>query len=434
MRFRSLGRWMVVLCAAILPWPNSASAFTFSSPVAVDDSRPAAEPGIAVDSAGRIYINAPNGLIGPSRVWRSDDGGGSFVFTGPANVGLGTSPNITIGGGDSDLAIGAGNALYFVDLWLVDASTAVSTNAGGTWTGVPFGTMPIQDRPWVSADPTTPGVVSSVTEQIGTGIWISKALPAGLLAGVIYPVSVPEILTIQRGIVGAAPPGNLVTNQKGDTYNVYGVFTGNGNSNQGWAVGLSKLPSGGLLTANSVIPPTDASADQTVAFPVVAVDNVADDHLYVVWNEPVSASNWRIRFASFNGSSWSSPVDLGKGVFPWITAQAPGKVDVAWYGSDTYGGDPNAAPAGTVWNVKFAQNVNALTSPGSFTTGTAATGAKTGKICTAGTNCTADRELADFLSITHDGAGNALIAYTFVPAANQSLVRVVKQTSGGTIN
>ena len=420
-------------CAVTLVSPRQAPAFSFSAPVAVDDSRPASEPGIAVDSNDTVYVNGPQGIesLGPSRVWQSTDGGSSFTFVGPQTVSAG--PNVTIGGGDSDLAIGAGDALYFVDLWLVDASTAVSTDGGATWKGIPFGTMPIQDRPWVSADPTSPGVVYSVTDQIPTGLWISRTLP-GPLAGTFYPISVPEVLTIQRGIVGTAPPGNLVTNQKGDTYNVYAIFTGDPPGQ--WGIGLSQLAAGSFLTMNAEVPPAHGAFTQTSAFPVVAVDNAADDNLYVVWTDPVSDSEWDIRFASFDGTAWSNAVTLGRGLFPWVTAQAPGKVDVAWYSAaPQYVGDPSLAPADTVWNVAFAQSVNALSPSPTFSApANAATGIKTGKICSEGINCSADRELADFLSIAHDSSGHALIAYTFVPSPGESRVRVVKQTDSSTIN
>src|ERR1700726_2121624 len=45
---------------------------TFGAPVAVDDSRPAGEPGIIVDNSGRVFVNAPPGLPGPSDVWPLD--------------------------------------------------------------------------------------------------------------------------------------------------------------------------------------------------------------------------------------------------------------------------------------------------------------------------------------------------------------------------
>ena len=142
----------ISLLPAMHAMPVRAQSATFGTPVAVDDSRPGGEPGIITDSAGRVFVNAPPGLPGPSNVWRSSDGGSTFTFAGPGNVGA--SPNgvgVAIGGGDANLAVDAQNSLYFVDLWLGNSSTAVSHNSGTNWFAQPFGTVPIQDRPWVSA-------------------------------------------------------------------------------------------------------------------------------------------------------------------------------------------------------------------------------------------------------------------------------------------
>lgn len=425
-------RVSLVACLLAASMAGSAAAFDFSAPTAVDDSRRASEPKILVDSADRIFITAPNGLLGPSRIWRSTDGGTSFAYVAPPNVVLGANPSVTIGGGDSDLVTDAQDNLYFIDLWLGDSSVAVSADHGASWKGQPLGTMPLQDRPWIAADPTQSGVVFSLTEQIPTGLWLSKS--AGLLSGELYPLAVPEILNIQRGIVGADPPGTLVTNKKGDTYNVYEIFTGSGN---GYGVGVSKLGAGGVLTDNSAIPPANG-AGALGGFPVVAVDDAANDHLYVVWCDTAGPTGWEIRFASFDGTAWSSAATLGHGAFPWITAMSPGKVDVAWYGAELssgYTGDPNRAPANTVWQVEFAQSLNALGSTPSFTLAQAVSNApvKTGVVCTRGATCSGDRELADFLSIAHDSGGNAVISYTTVPSVGASLVRFVKQTTGATI-
>ena len=426
---------------SILPAFQSSAqtqSFTFGPPVAVDDTRPnASEPGIAVDAAGHVYVNAPPGLPGPSFVWRSDNGGSSFTFAGPGTVGA--SPNgagVVIGGGDSNLATDAQNTLYFVDLWLGNSSTAVSHNEGENWFGQPFGTVPIQDRPWVSADPTLAGAgnVYSVTEQLGTGLFISISKPLGPLSVPIYPITLLEVSDQQRGLTGTAPTGSMATNQKGDTYNVYSIFTGS----NGAGLGLAKLANGSLSVTNTTVTPAGNAHDQTQSFPVVAVDNQADDNVYVVWTDPVSATDWEIRFASFNGTTWSNAVTLGHGVYPWITADAAGKVDVGWYSAERggYTGDPNAgAAANAVWDVDFAQSVDALAATPVFTApAQAATGAKHGNICTQGTNCSGDRELGDFMSIAHDAAGNALMSYVLVPSPGSGLVRVVKQTGGATIN
>src|SRR5215469_8473168 len=110
-----------------LAMPVSGQAFTFSSPVAIDDSRPAGEPGIIIDAGGRIFVNAPPGVGTPSYVWRSQNGGAGWAFRGPGTVGA--SPNgsgVEEGGGDSNLASDAQSNLYFVDLWIGNSSTAAS--------------------------------------------------------------------------------------------------------------------------------------------------------------------------------------------------------------------------------------------------------------------------------------------------------------------
>lgn len=404
----------------------------------------ASEPKILHSPTGDLFVNAPAGLPGPSDIWRSADGGSTWTKLPLANVG---TSNVTIGGGDSDLAADAAGHLYLVDLWVGNSSTAVSSDNGNTWTGQPFGTVPIQDRPWVSADPRPghTGTVYSVTDQPGTALWLSMAQAAGIpnpAPGVVYPVSIPEVFygpsgtglpVPTRGIVGAQPPGNLVTDMNGVTYNVYPDGTG---------VGMSVLPTGwptsGVLPASEFVTPS-ASDNATNAFPVVAVDNTADTNVYVVWSNAVSASEWDVDFASSTdgGKTWSSAVNLGQGIYPWITADAPGKVDVAWYSANLagnpspYGGDPNAAPSGTRWDVAFSQSLNATSGTPSFSTPVAAvTGIKPGAICTQGTGCSADRDLGDFMSITHDGAGNALLAYVFVPSSGTSVTWFAKQTSG----
>src|SRR5262249_50051656 len=153
-----------------------------------------------------------------------------------------------------------------------------------------------------------------------------------------------------------APAGPLATDVQGTTYNVYSVFTGT----NGAGVGLSALASGSTTPVNRLVTPAMTAHDQTQSFPVVAGRNGVDNDVYVVWADPVPGGNWNIEFASSTdgGQTWSAAVTLGQGVYPWVTADAPGKVDVAWYSAAAggYTGDPNAAPPSTRWDVVMAQS------------------------------------------------------------------------------
>ena len=79
----------LVLCiAGMLAAVPAAHAASFASPVVVtgDDL---GEPGIDVANDGTIYVNAPTGLLSnvpgsPSDVFRSTDGGATWVNTRPA--------------------------------------------------------------------------------------------------------------------------------------------------------------------------------------------------------------------------------------------------------------------------------------------------------------------------------------------------------------
>lgn len=429
--------FLAMLALGAFSFSSAAIAARFSTAATtVDPDHPASEPRVVVDPQDRIFIAAPLGPPGPSLVWRSEDGGNSFSLVGPGFVGATPSGGaVVIGGGDSDLAVDATSALYFIDLWIGNSSTAVSHDSGASWQGQPFGSVPIQDRPWISADPNPahPGTVFSVTEQPGSGIFISES--PGPLTGQIFPVSILEASDPDRGLIGAAPAGNVATNMKGDTYNVYSIFTGP----NGGGIGLAKLPAGSLSVATSTVSPANNAHDQSQCFPVIAVDNAVDDNLYVTWCDPVRSGDWAIRFASFNGTRWSRAITLGHGVYPWVTAGSPGHVDVAWYSAAASGwiGDPNiGAQHHAVWDVDFSQSLNALAAAPRFSRPVlAARTVKAGNICTQGTACAADRELGDFLSIAHDSSGNALVAYVNVPQPSQGFgfVEMKRQTGGARI-
>ena len=107
---------------------------TFSHAVVVDQQRPGFEPDVKVDSKGVVYTSIPFGFsTTQSFVWSSLDAGNSYQLT-PGNLGPG-KPATCVGGGDSDLYVDSGDALYFSDLQgLTNISNSTSTDGGATWT------------------------------------------------------------------------------------------------------------------------------------------------------------------------------------------------------------------------------------------------------------------------------------------------------------
>jgi hypothetical protein len=124
----------------------------FSHMVVVDEQRPGNEPDVKVSPRGKYFTSIPFGFSTTSSfLWRSSDHGRSYHLTA-GNIGSG-KPDTCAGGGDTDLYIDPGNALYFSDLQgLTNISNSVSTNDGKTFrttcSGAP--NSPV-DRMWFAA-------------------------------------------------------------------------------------------------------------------------------------------------------------------------------------------------------------------------------------------------------------------------------------------
>src|SRR5579884_3716918 len=127
-----------------------AGGISFSHAVVVDHQRPGFEPDIKIAPSGSIYTSVPFGFsTTQSFVWSSLDAGNSYQFT-PGTLPPG-KPSTCIGGGDTDLFVDPGNALYFSDLQgLTNISNSVSTDGGATWStncaGAPANSP--DDRMW----------------------------------------------------------------------------------------------------------------------------------------------------------------------------------------------------------------------------------------------------------------------------------------------
>jgi hypothetical protein len=133
---------------------------------------------------------------------------------------------------------------------------------------------------------------------------------------------------------------------------------------------------------------------------------------------------------------WSTPQQItgsglsaGTNTFPWIVAGSNGRVDVAWYhtaevdqrGTCASGtGTCTLYGAGSLtraeWSVELGQSLDAHAATPVWTTARVSESpVKYGQICTNGLGCTTggDRSLGDFLQVTIDRQGAALVSYVF---------------------
>jgi len=403
---------------------TAGAANGFGTPVAV--SAPgvnSGEPGIDAASDGTLYVNAPAGLLAnlpgsASFVWRSDDHGATWTLT-PASL----RANLP-GGGDSDIAVdkATGN-LYMTDLWLGSATVSSSTDKANTWTANPLEGVVVQDRQWIAT--TGGGVAYHLTHQIPTGLIVSKSVDGGLT----YPInSVGATPLDQTGCI--CPPGTLIAEGTGASAGlndkvgfVYSTSTG--------GVNFARSVNGALTFTQSTVSPAGA-ADTGQAFPVVA--DGGNGLLDAVWLE-VFASTTRVMesHSSDFGATWSAPraiVTSGTSVYPWVDRQGS-KISVTLYHNATVS-TPTDMPAGAPWYESYLESTNGGSSWSALQT-IDPTPVKTGQICTEGINCSGNRELLDFQSVTIDPSGLANAAYTrSVDNVSQTLIMFVRQTAAVT--
>jgi hypothetical protein len=398
-----LGGAMALVAATVIgAGVEPATAVPTFTPVVITPSQGLnlGEPGIAVPINGSaIYVDAPTGISSPSAVFKSTDGGATWVTTplsGRANL---------PGGGDSNLAADPSSAstLYMTDLWLGSATVSVTHDGATTWTANPVQGVVVQDRQWIA----TPGggIAYHLTHQIPAGLVVSKSVDGGLT----YPQhTVAATPADQTGCV--CPPGNLIAEggsllSGGKVGFVYSTSTG--------GVNFAKSTNGGLTFTNVAVRASQSTADTGRAFPVVA--NAGGSHLVSVWLEvdPNGTAWSQIGFSeSFNwGSTWSTPTYIvgqsSGSVYPWVAASGS-KVAVSLYHTATAGA-PDTMASGAQWFESYLERVN-----GTWTSLVTVDPAvvKTGPICTQGTGCGGNRELLDFQSLTLDPAGQADLTWT----------------------
>jgi hypothetical protein len=473
----------------------------FSHAVIVDEQRPGFEPDVKVDGRGVIYSSVPNGFSTTiSYVWFSRDHGNSYLPI-PGTIAL-DKPATCAGGGDSDLFLDRGNALYFSDLQgLSNISNSVSTNGGKTWsTNCAGAPNTPDDRMWfagtgslakhnlhlyqdfdVVAGSAATGNNALAETVSSNGTVFAPVVNSSPPSGCAGP-AVQDCVTGNEGISG----NQVVDPRTGNVYIAHTTTEGSSGT-PGVRVSEGKVKLGTPATASwsespnldgALCPYSTKTADGShscvdkngnpeevagenfatitrdsagylyVTFTAGPVDHksssdpsfgypTAPEQIYVVHSlAPAGKNPSKIR--------WSAPeritdrgLSKGTNTFPWITAGSNGRVALAWYHTNELHQKGTCPASGSgkcqlygagllsqaQWTVQMAESLRAHSAHPSYTTAKVSEGpVKSGAICTNGIGCTTggDRSLGDFLQITTDPKGAALVSFVFDTSRDSS--------------
>jgi hypothetical protein len=474
-RNRVAGATAVVFAAGALVAATTSSGrisattlpLQFGRMVVVDQQRPGFEPDVKIAPDGTTYSSFPFGFsTTQSFLSSSRDHGNTYQLT-PGNVGAG-KPATCVGGGDTDLYVDPGSAIYFSDLQgLTNISQSVSTDGGSTFTtncaGVP--NTPV-DRMWFAATGSLAGGdlrLYQDFDQTETGgdpnnLANNQLVETVSTDGVTFlPVVNPAVAGGTLDCAGAA--ADCVTDNEGisgnqvvdpNTGNLYIAHTTiNGSvGTPGVQVSEGKVHVGPPVTATwTESPNLDASlcpdascVDSAGNAEALAGENFASiardraGYLYVTFTEGALDPSGNLTApesiyvvhslapagANPAGVQWSKPMRIsesGTNTFPWITAGSDGRVDVAWYHTKTTstGGLFGAANlTDAEWSVQLGQSLNAHGPAPSYQIANVSEHpVKFGQICTNGLGCVTggDRSLGDFLQVAIDDSGAAVVSY-----------------------
>ena len=400
------------------------------------------EPSLLLAAGSNVVVTGPSGIghsstVSASPAWISSDGGRSF--RGPVSTETGGQDATGIGGGDSDIVADKHGNLYVTSLWLGNTSMAVSSDGGSTWTALPIGHLtPADDRPWLAYDHTSDALYMAWDGF--DGIHVAKAVLRGAatgtaaapLSGLVFAqdvVAVPEVASPSSPTESsvrdcACPPGTMAIDPQGGVHVAYDSQFG---------LGIASSDDGGLTWSLAYVPDSGDGKTQDLGnnFQVLQSDN--QGNLYVVWSR--AGGDGDVVFVSWlraHTTTWHEPMSVSvtaSGLFGTLAVPGPGVVDIAYYGTNDYPGDPNAAPAKTSWDIWITQLRDVFGSNPTALVADIYQNVHMGSISTGGLGGAADRSLGDFFSIAVDGSGMLGIATAVGETGPGTTLHYLYQTS-----
>ena len=442
-------KWSIALCVLALtmlayatPSPAQTPPITFESNTMTDFSATSGEPIIKVDKKDRIFVTTPFGLSTTiSMLWRSDDGGRSYLPLGPPALrDAVTGP----GGGDSDVDFDDQDRVYFIDLWAGCVTVAVSEDGGNTFptdrtsyvsciSGETQGA--IDDRQWIAAygDGRAYMTWRRFTGLSPLPFYMFRTRDAGRtwdegrVLGNVTQSGPLKVDKTKRRVT--------VAGQERDAILAYQIYF-NGNDIRMFRI--TDLDDGSDPIVEDFRIYNGGSEDTSNVFPIITVDKAGN--LYAAWSQtqstPGTTQTIFMATSTDKGQTWSQPKRVstftGSNIMPWIVAGDPGRAAIVWYRSPV-AGNPNSATS--EWMIYMAQTLNAFdATPGFQTVPVSHNIVKRGEICTDGTLCDAtgrDRSFLEYPSVDMDSRGAAVVVYN--DNTNQSdgpYVMTAKQTTG----
>jgi hypothetical protein len=432
----------------------NAGGLNFSASVPADPQRDAGEPLIDIDKAGNAYTCGPTGFSNAAEYAQvSTDGGDQFHLLGEpprGQIGLG-------GGGDCSIATapdvnsaGKFNLAYSGLGPLTNFTVSRSQDDGRNFQSMPnSNSVPGVDRQWqVYLDAQT--VLLNYNRQDPRQVIVQKSTDGGLNyapGGVPATPANPSFPGPMRALPASRNP-------TGPANGRVAYFSWNDGTNINLSVSFDK---GDTWTdcraAKSPGDPTlfttsDSDSNGTI---YIAYGENAKFHTYVTSLDVAKLHNCKeaLTQAPKSNPGFTTPVQVDRGkirstVFPWLTAGgAPGRVAVAFYGSET-DGNPNTGDFKGSWNVYVNQSLNADKAGATFSQVKATTHpVHYDSICLNGLGCDVsggDRSLADFFAIDYDPVRDLLmVVYDTTykkpgeAAGHVATPTVVTQTAGPTL-